>query len=67
MSICCSNLQQLTFSACSFLDYGTLHRELIDYYNAGGLETEEEVELELLLRDQEAFDSQVCLNAQFSC
>jgi len=59
MSLCCTNLQYLFFSACSFLDYGALHRELFDYYNAGGLETIEEIELALLLRDQEAFNTEI--------
>jgi len=59
MSICCTKLHKLTFSACSFLDFGALHRDLIDYYNAGGLETSEEIELELLLRDQEAFNTEL--------
>ena len=36
-----------------------LFRELFDYYNAGGLETIEEIELALLLRDQEAFNTEV--------
>ena len=49
----------LTFSACSFLDYGSLHRELLDYYQAGDLDTAEEMELDLLLRDQEVFNDQV--------
>ena len=26
MSICCTKLHKLTFSACSFLDFGALHR-----------------------------------------
>ena len=59
MSLCCAHLQHLTFSACSFLDYGALHRELLDYYQAGGLDTAEEMELDLLLRDQEVFNNQV--------
>jgi len=59
MSLCCTKLQSLQFSACTFLDYGALHRELFDYYNAGGLETIEEIELALLLRDQEAFNSEI--------
>lgn len=59
MSLCCTNLKSLFFSACSFLDYGALHRELFDYYHAGGLETVEEIELALLLRDQEAFNAEV--------
>jgi len=59
MSLCCTNLQSLSFSACSFLDYGSLHRELFDYYHAGGLETIEEIELALLLRDQEAFNTEI--------
>ena len=33
--------------------------ELIEYYNAGGLETNEEIELSVLLRDQEAFKAEV--------
>merc|ERR1712156_636104 len=36
-----------------------LHRELFEYYNAGGLETSEELELAILLRDQEALNSQL--------
>ena len=83
LSLCCTKLEYLTFSACSFLDYGALHRlvscqyqnintlsifnesnwsfyrELIEYYQAGGLETLEEIELELLLRDQEAFNTEL--------
>lgn len=59
MSLCCAHLQHLTFSACSFLDYGALHRELLDYYQAGGLDTAEEMELDLLLRDQEVCNNQV--------
>jgi len=59
MSLCCTKLKSLYFSACSFLDYGALHRELFDYYHAGGLETIEEIELALLLRDQEAFNAEV--------
>lgn len=59
MSLCCAHLQHLTFSACSFLDYGALHRELLDYYQAGGLDTAEEMELDLLLRDQEVFNNQM--------
>jgi len=59
LSLCCTKLQSLSFSACSFLDYGALHRELFEYYNAGGLETSEELELAILLRDQEALNSQL--------
>jgi len=59
MSLCCTNLRSLFFSACTFLDYGALHRELFEYYQAGGLETIEEIELALLLRDQEAFNSEI--------
>jgi len=59
MSLCCTRLQRLYFSACTFLDYGALHRELFDYYQAGGLDTAEEIELALLLRDQEAFNAEV--------
>ena len=59
MSLCCSHLQLLTFSACTFLDHGALHRELMEYYEAGGLDTAEEMELDLLLRDQEVFNDQV--------
>eukprot|EP00092_Neocalanus_flemingeri_P004778 GFUD01005144.1.p1 GENE.GFUD01005144.1~~GFUD01005144.1.p1 ORF type:complete len:601 (+),score=111.45 GFUD01005144.1:373-2175(+) len=59
MSLCCTKLQSIFFSACSFLDYGALHRELFDYYHAGGLETIEEIELVLLLRDQEAFNTEI--------
>jgi len=59
MSLCCKNLMFLKFSACSFLDYGALHRELLEYYNAGGLDTSEEEELSLLLRDQETFKSEL--------
>ena len=36
-----------------------ISRELFEYYNAGGLETSEELELAILLRDQEALNSQV--------
>lgn len=59
MSLCCSHLQHLALSACSFLDYGALHRELLDYYEAGGLDDTEEMELDLLLRDQEVFKDQM--------
>lgn len=59
LSLCCSQLQSLTFSACSFLDHGALHRELFEYYQAGGLDTTEELELALLLRDQEVLTSEL--------
>ena len=32
---------------------------MFDYYQAGGLDTAEEIELALLLRDQEAFNAEV--------
>ena len=32
---------------------------MFDYYQAGGLDTAEEIELALLLRDQEAFNTEV--------
>jgi len=59
LSLCCTKLETLSFTACSFLDYGALHRELFDYYQAGGLETAEELEVVLLLRDQETFTEEV--------
>lgn len=59
LSLCCTKLESLIFIACSFLDYGALHRELFDYYQAGGLETAEEVEVVMLLRDQEALSEEV--------
>ena len=43
------------------ISYSFLISELIEYYNAGGLETNEEIELSVLLRDQEAFKAEVAL------
>ncbi|XP_023344715.1 uncharacterized protein LOC111713950 isoform X2 [Eurytemora carolleeae] len=45
LSVWCPNLQYLSFSACSFLDYASLHRELFEYANSEGLDTIEQIEL----------------------
>ena len=37
----------------------SLSSELFDYYNEGGLDTIEEIELALLLRDQEQLSNEV--------
>jgi len=55
----CPELTRLSFCACSFVDYGLLHRDLFEYYNSGGIDTIEEIELALLLRDQEEFSNEV--------
>lgn len=59
LSASCPSLQYLSFSACTFPDYGALHQELFEEFTSGGLDTIEEIELALLLRDQEAWNKEV--------